>query len=76
MPSPEIGVDLLVSAKIEAMRRIISGRGNLAYVKAMTAMVLHAFGVTPPKAEKQVEKAFVNLQDHGPAALSWWRPIS
>ena len=76
MPSPEIGVDLLVGAKIEAMRRIISGRGNLAYVKAMTAMVLHAFGVTPPKAEKQVEKAFVNLQEHGPAVLSWWRPIS
>ena len=76
MPSPEIGVDLLVGAKIEAMRRIISGRGDLGYVKAMTAMVLHAFGVTPSKAEKQVEKAFANLQEHGPAVLSWWRPIT
>ena len=76
MPSPEIGVDLLVGAKIEAMRRIISGRGDLAYIKAMAAMVLHAFGVTPSKAEKQVEKAYINLQEHGPDVLNWWRPIS
>jgi AcrR family transcriptional regulator len=72
--SPEIAVDLLLGAKIEAIRRIISGEGDTKYIRAMTGMVLCSFGVSASKAQRVVEKSYALLQEKAPNNIAWWRP--
>lgn len=76
VPSIDVAVDLLVGAKIEAMRRIIAGDGSIAYVKDIAALVLRSFGVSGTKAKKKIDIAFTNINERGPKLLAWWRPIS
>jgi AcrR family transcriptional regulator len=73
--SIDLAADLLMGAKKEAIRRIIAGQKDTAYIKGMTSMILRSFGVSPSKAEKGVERAFQRLAKEAPASLSWWRSI-
>lgn len=73
--SPQIAADLLIGAKIEAVRRIISDGGSIAYIHAMTAMVLRSFGLSPSKSDKVVSKAYAVLCAEAPGKVAWWRPI-
>lgn len=73
--SVDLAADLLMGAKHEAIRRIVSGERNLAYVHGMTAMVLRSFGVSTSKAAKAVDRAYVRLVKEAPNKLNWWRPI-
>lgn len=73
VPSVEIANDLLMGAKIEAIRRAIRSGGSCDYVQAMTAMVLCSLGVTPTKAEKSVARAFARLLKEAPGKVAWWQ---
>ena len=73
--SPEIATDLLLGAKIEAIRRIISGEADTTYIRAITAMVLRAFAVSPSKSEKVVQRSFELLCNEAPQRISWWKPL-
>ncbi len=75
VPSVEYAADVLMGAKHEAIRRIISGQHDPAYTRGITAMVLRSFGVASAKAERAVSKAYDRLLVEGPGKLSWWRPI-
>ena len=74
VPSVEVASDLLMGAKIEAIRRLTDGRG-VEYVQAMASMVLRSFGVSPAKADKSVAKAYHRLLVEAPGKIAWWRPL-
>ena len=76
VPSLEIASDILMGAKVEAIQRLIAGKGSRAYVQGVAAMVLRSFGVAPAKAEKSVERAWVRLHELAPGKIGWWRPIT
>lgn len=73
--SVDLAADLLMGAKHEAIRRIISGERDPAYIRGVTTMVLRSFGVAGGKAEKAVDRAYRRLLVEAPGKLSWWRPI-
>jgi AcrR family transcriptional regulator len=73
--SVDFAADLLMGAKHEAIRRIISGERDTAYITGVAAMVLRSFGVSPSKAEKTSENAFKRLRIEAPGMMAWWRPI-
>lgn len=73
--SVEPASDLLMGAKIEAIRRMIAGGGSVAYVQDMAILVLRAFGVAPVKAEKTVHRAFDRLVSEAPGKVAWWRQL-
>lgn len=75
VPSADIATDLLMGAKIEAIRRVIEG-APLDYVQRMTSMVLRSFGVTPSKADKSVAAAYRRLEREAPGKIAWWRSIA
>ena len=75
VPSADIATDLLMGAKIEAIRRVLEG-APLAYVQRMTSMVLRSFGVTPSKADKSVAAAYRRLEREAPGKIAWWRPMA
>lgn len=74
VPSADIATDLLMGAKIEAIRRMIRG-ASLAYMQSMTSMVLRSFGVMPPQADASVVTAYRRLEREAPAKITWWRSI-
>ena len=76
IPSIDIATDLLMGAKIEAIRRIIGGTVGLDYIHRMTEMVLVSFGVAQDKAAAAVRTAYDRLATYGPDQLDWWRPIN
>jgi len=75
VPSVELASDLLMGAKIEAIRRLISGGATTDYVRGMATMVLRSFGVSPGKAKKCVHRAYDRLLVEAPGKISWWRVI-
>ena len=75
VPSTDIATDLLMGAKIEAIRRVIEG-ASLDYVRQMASMVLRSFGVTPSRADKSVVAAYARLEREAPGKIAWWRPIA
>lgn len=74
--SIELASDLLMGAKIEAIRRLISGGGTANYVRGMATLVLRSFGVSPAKAEKCVQRAYDRLAVEAPGKIIWWRAIA
>lgn len=75
VPSVGVASDVLMGAKIEAIRRLIAGRGSQAYVKGVAAMVLRGLGVAPAKAEKSVARAWDRLHELAPGTITWWSEI-
>ena len=74
--SIDVAADLLMGAKLEAIRRIIGGSADSKYIRTMTAMVLRGFGVSPSRAEKCVQKAYDRLTLEAPKhSIFWWRSI-
>ncbi|WP_324698836.1 TetR/AcrR family transcriptional regulator [Novosphingobium sp. RL4] len=74
--SVDLAADLLMGAKHEAIRRIVSGERDPSYIKGMTAMVLRSFGVPSDEAEVVVDQTFERLLKEAPGKLAWWRPLS
>lgn len=74
--SIDLASDLLMGAKIEAIRRLIGGGADTAYVRAMAGLVLRGFGVSPVKADKTVRKAFDRLAIEAPGKIAWWTGIA
>ena len=75
VPSADIATDLLMGAKIEAIRRVIDG-APLDYVQQMTSMVLRSFGVALSRADQSVVTAYNRLECEAPGKISWWRSIA
>jgi AcrR family transcriptional regulator len=73
--SVEFATDLLMGAKIGAIRRILAGESTSHHIQTMASMVLRSFGVSPSKADKSVQKAYDRIHALAPSKLSWWRPI-
>ena len=71
--SVETAADLLMGAKHEAIRRIISGENRAEYIRGMVTMVLRSFGVPDRKAVEAAEHSFSRLCKMAPAHLPWWR---
>ena len=65
-----------MGAKHEAIRRIVSGERDPAYIRGMAAMVLGAFGVPRSQAGDAVARAFDRLHAEAPGKVAWWRPIA
>ena len=74
--SVDLAADLLMGAKHEAIRRIVSGERDPSYILGMTGMVLRSFGVTQARAETTARRAYDRLVGEAPGKLSWWRPIA
>lgn len=74
--SVELAGDLLMGAKIEAIRRLITGTCTTDYVRGMTCLVLRSFGVAPVKADDCVRRAFDRLLVEAPGKIPWWRPMN
>lgn len=72
VPSVKVASDLLMGAKIEAIRRLLEG-GDIEYIKAMATMVLRSFGVAAAKADKSVAKAYNRLAVEAPGKVAWWQ---
>lgn len=75
VPSVEVASDVLMGAKIEAIRRLIAGRGSKVYVQGVATMVLRSLGVAPAKAGKSVSRAWDRLHELAPGTVTWWREI-
>ena len=75
VPSTDIATDLLLGAKIEAIRRLIKDNGPTGYIGSMTSMVLRSFGISQTKADKSVLRAFDRLCLEAPNKIAWWRPL-
>lgn len=75
VPSIDLASDLLMGAKIEAIRRMITGGGSADYVRGMATLVLRSFGVAPAKAEKSAQRAFDRLAVEAPGKINWWRDV-
>ena len=73
--SVDIASDLLMGAKIQAIRRIIAGDRSTRHIKAMASMVLQSFGVSPSKADKSVQNAYARICVVAPSRVAWWRPL-
>jgi AcrR family transcriptional regulator len=73
--SVDVATDLLMGAKIEAIRRIVAGEQHLAYIQTMAGMVLRSFGVSASKADKSVMRAFERLRKEAPDTVAWWKPF-
>lgn len=73
--SVDLASDLLMGAKIEAIRRMIAGGGSAAYVHAMAGLVLRSFGVPAAKADEYVRCAFDRLRIEAPGKIAWWRSV-
>jgi len=73
--SVDLAADLLMGAKHEAIRRIVSGERDPAYIRGVTAMVLRSFGVSGSKAERIADRAYQRLLAESPGKLEWWRSI-
>ena len=73
--SIELASDLLMGAKVEAIRRLILGGETKAYVHAMTGLVLRSFGVSPAKADRIIMKAYDRLSIEAPDKIFWWRKL-
>ena len=73
--SVDLAVDLLMGAKIGAIRRLILGNGTVGYVHALTGLVLRSFGVSPVKADKVVMQAYDRIALEAPGKISWWRQV-
>jgi AcrR family transcriptional regulator len=73
--SVDWAADLLMGAKIEAIRRIVAGESHLPYIHTMAGMVLRSFGVSATKADKSVVRAFERLNKEAPSKLPWWKPV-
>ena len=54
LPSVEAGLDLLLGAKIEAIRRIVRSDGNIdaSYPRIISTLILRGLGVAPDTAHK------------------------
>ena len=74
--SIEAAGDVLMGAKIAAIRRLIATGGSATYVMSVASLVLRSFGVSPAKADKSVRKAFDRLKVEAPGRISWWRPVA
>ena len=74
--SVDMAADLLMGAKHEAIRRIIAGERNIAYIPGMAAMILRSFGVAAKRADTVAKDAFERLHVNAPGKLQWWRPIA
>lgn len=75
LKSIDTAADLLMGAKIEAMRRIVSDGLGAQYMREMTELVLTALGIAPARAEVVVREAYDRLCDMSPGSLSWWKPL-
>ena len=73
--SIDLASDLLMGAKIEAIRRLITGGGTTDYVRSMAGLVLRSFGVSPAKADKSVRRAYDRLAIEAVGKIAWWRPL-
>lgn len=73
--SVDLAADLLMGAKHEAIRRIVSGERDPAYIRGVTTMVLRSFGVEGNKAAQGVDRAYRRLLAEAPGKLAWWRAI-
>lgn len=76
VPDIETASDLLMGAKIEAIRRLIDRGGSVDYIHSMTSLVLRGFGVTASKADKSVIKAFHRLTTEAVGKIPWWTQIT
>jgi len=75
VPSVEVATDLLMGAKIEAIRRIIGGAVGSDYIRDVTNMMLAGFGVEREKAAANVRAAQDRIFAMGPAELDWWQSL-
>ena len=75
VPTVETARDLLMGAKIEAIRRLIDRGASSDYIHSMTSMVLRSFGVAPSKADKSVANAYSRLLAEAQGKILWWRDI-
>ena len=75
VPSVEVARDVLMGAKVEAIRRLIADGGSTGYVRDVTSMVLRSCGVATTKAEKTVDRAYRRLLLEAPGKLAWWRDL-
>ena len=71
----ECGLDLLVGTKIEAIRRIIRGGRNVAYVEKMSALILRGFGQPPAEAARIASAMSRRLDTVAPGLLDWWPAV-
>jgi AcrR family transcriptional regulator len=68
----ECGLDLLVGTKIEAIRRIVRGGRDVAYVEKMSALILRGFGLAPAEAGRIAAATSKRLDAVAPGTLDWW----
>ena len=74
MPSLEAGVDMLLGALRQAVRRIVVNQDGEVRAEDMAAMVLCSFGISGADAKLFAGDACRNLVESGPKLLPWWRP--
>ena len=68
----EHGLDLLVGAKVEAIRRVIKGGRDESYIEAMASLVLRGFGRPAEESASIVTTMARRLDLLAPARLDWW----
>jgi AcrR family transcriptional regulator len=74
--SLDAAIDLTVGATVEGIRRIVKGKGSVAYVEYLTCMLLCGLGAKPSAARRAAEAAVRRLRKLGKGTFAWWQPLS
>lgn len=73
VPGVECGLDLLIGTKVQAIRRIVRGDCDTAYVETISQLILRGLGLSPTRAEKTIEMMSALLETEAPARVSGGR---
>ncbi len=69
-------LDVIMGAKIEAVRHLIQGQGSRYYIETVTSMVLRAIGLAPDDADETAAIAAMRLHRDAPGHVPWWVPFT
>lgn len=69
----DVALNLIVSAKVAAMRQLRKSEGARRYIEMLTTMILQSLGVPPKSAAGASRQASIQLHAEGPKRLSWWQ---
>jgi len=73
--SLSVATDFVIGSSVEGARRMQHEKSfNKEYMFEICAMVLKGFGLVGDKAEKAINEAWEQLNDHS-STLNWWRAV-
>ena len=71
----DVAVDLVIGAKIQAIRHLIENQSSRRYIETMAGLILRSLGVPPDSADEIAIEASNRLHREARDRITWWRPF-